>query len=40
MVGAVQAAGDWWLQTREVSREQLVDDLCALLTRGWVDPPG
>jgi AcrR family transcriptional regulator len=39
MVGAVQAAGDWWLQTREVPRERLVDDLCELLTRGWVDPP-
>jgi AcrR family transcriptional regulator len=39
MVGAVQAAGDWWLQHREVPRARLVDDLCALLTRGWVDPP-
>jgi AcrR family transcriptional regulator len=39
MVGAVQAAGDWWLATREVPRERLVDDLCELLTRGWVDPP-
>ena len=34
----VQAAGDWWLQTREVPRERLVEDLCELLTRGWVDP--
>ena len=39
MVGAVQAAGDWWLQTREVPRERLVDDLCELLTRGWTEPP-
>jgi AcrR family transcriptional regulator len=39
MVGAVQAAGDWWLQHREVPRSRLVDDLCVLLTRGWVDPP-
>jgi AcrR family transcriptional regulator len=39
MVGAVQAAGDWWLESREVPRARLVDDLCALLTRGWVDPP-
>jgi AcrR family transcriptional regulator len=39
MVGAVQAAGDWWLQTRAVPRERLVDDLCELLTRGWIDPP-
>jgi AcrR family transcriptional regulator len=39
MVGAVQAAGDWWLATREVSRERLVTDLCELLTRGWIEPP-
>lgn len=39
MVGAVQAAGDWWLQSREVPRERLVEDLCVLLTRGWVAPP-
>lgn len=39
MVGAVQAAGDWWLETREVPRERLVEDLCELLTRGWVEPP-
>jgi AcrR family transcriptional regulator len=39
MVGAVQAAGDWWLATREVSRERLVADLVELLTRGWTVPP-
>jgi AcrR family transcriptional regulator len=39
MVGAVQAAGDWWLEHREVPRSRLVDDLCQLLTRGWVEPP-
>ncbi len=39
MVGAVQAAGDWWLQSRAVPRTRLVDDLCVLLTRGWVAPP-
>lgn len=39
MAGAVQAAGDWWLATREVPRERLVDDLVALLTRGWTEPP-
>ena len=33
MVGAVQAAGDWWLQTREVPRERVVEDLCTLLNR-------
>lgn len=39
MVGAVQSAGDWWLATHEVPREQLVADLVVLLTRGWVQPP-
>jgi AcrR family transcriptional regulator len=40
MVGAVQAAGDWWLQNHEVPRSRLVADLCELLTRGWVDTIG
>jgi len=40
MVGAVQAAGDWWLQNHEVPRSRLVTDLCELLTRGWVDTIG
>src|SRR3954453_5554662 len=39
MAGAVQAAGDWWLQSREVPRKRLVEDLCELLTRGWTEPP-
>lgn len=39
MAGAVQAAGDWWLATHEVSRERLVADLVELLTRGWTESP-
>lgn len=34
IVGVVQLAGDWWLQTREMSREKLVDHLSALLWNG------
>ena len=31
IVGMVQAAGDWWLETRAVSRAELVQELCELL---------
>jgi AcrR family transcriptional regulator len=31
IVGMVQAAGDWWLDTGRCSREQLVEELTALL---------
>jgi AcrR family transcriptional regulator len=35
MVGMVQLAGDWWLEERTMSREQLVDYLDALLWKGF-----
>ena len=31
IVGMVQSAGDWWLETRRLSREELVGELTALL---------
>lgn len=31
IVGMVQAAGDWWLEERPCSRQELVDELVALL---------
>ena len=31
IVGMVQSAGDWWLDTRECTREQLVGELTELL---------
>ncbi|MGH3329044.1 MAG: TetR family transcriptional regulator [Streptomycetales bacterium] len=34
IVGMVQGAGDWWLDERRISREQLVRQLCDLL---WGD---
>ena len=34
IVGVVQLAGDWWLDSREMSREQLVDHIAALLWGG------
>lgn len=34
IVGLVQLAGDWWLESREMTREQLVDHLTALLWDG------
>lgn len=34
IVGLVQLAGDWWLDSRELTREQLVDHLAALLWNG------
>lgn len=35
VVGLVQAAGDWWLQTRALSRESLRDYLTALIWDGF-----
>ena len=37
IVGMVQAAGDWWLDTRECSREELVGELTALLFGAYAD---
>ena len=34
IVGLVQLAGDWWLDSRELTREELVDHLAALLWNG------
>lgn len=34
IVGAVHLAGDWWLERRPMPREQLVDDLTALIWDG------
>ena len=34
IVGMVQVAGDWWLESRALTREQLVDQLTLLLTGG------
>lgn len=34
IVGVVQLTGDWWLQSRQMSREKLVDHLAALLWNG------
>ena len=34
IVGVVQLTGDWWLDSRELSREQLVDHIAALLWGG------
>ncbi|HMC72529.1 MAG TPA: hypothetical protein VKJ07_25470, partial [Mycobacteriales bacterium] len=31
IAGMVQAAGDWWLDHPEVSREQMVEELTALV---------
>ena len=35
VVGMVQSAGDWWLETRTVSRRELVAELSALLFGGY-----
>jgi AcrR family transcriptional regulator len=37
IVGAVQAAGDWWLEERPCPRGQLSDELTALLLGGYAD---
>ncbi|CAA9209451.1 MAG: Transcriptional regulator, AcrR family [uncultured Blastococcus sp.] len=37
IVGMVQAAGDWWLDTRRCSRAELVEELTALLLGGYGD---
>jgi AcrR family transcriptional regulator len=37
IVGMVQAAGDWWLDTRRCSRDELVEELSALLLGGYSD---
>ena len=34
IVGMVQVAGDWWLESRALTREQLADQLALLLTGG------
>jgi AcrR family transcriptional regulator len=34
IVGMVQVAGDWWLEERTVTREQMVDSLARLLWSG------
>ena len=31
IVGMVQSAGDWWLETRQCTRQELVDELTGLL---------
>lgn len=36
MVGAVQAAGDWWLDSSLMTRDELAAHLAALLAHGWV----
>ena len=35
IVGMVQAAGDWWLETAPCSRSELVDELTALLAGSY-----
>jgi AcrR family transcriptional regulator len=35
VVGAVQMAGDWWLENRQIPRAQLVDQLVALVWDGF-----
>jgi AcrR family transcriptional regulator len=35
IVGMVQSAGDWWLETRSLSRAELVDHLVILLWLGF-----
>ncbi|MGH2752185.1 MAG: TetR family transcriptional regulator [Actinomycetota bacterium] len=35
VVGAVQMAGDWWLEHREVSRARLVEELVTLVWDGF-----
>ena len=35
MIGMTQAVADWWVRTRRVPREQLVDYLLALTWRGF-----
>ncbi len=37
MVGAVQAAGDWWLDTAVLPRDELTRHLAELLAHGWAD---
>lgn len=37
VVGIVQLTGDWWLETREMTREQVVDHISALLWGGLHD---
>ncbi len=39
LVGMVHLATDWWLEQREVSREQLVDYLVTLLSHGLFGAP-
>lgn len=34
IVGVVQLTGDWWLESREMSRQELVDHIAALLWNG------
>lgn len=35
LVGMVQGAGDWWLQTRRIARAELVEHLVGLLYGAW-----
>ncbi len=37
IVGMVQAAGDWWLETGRCTRQQLVDELTGLLFGAYGD---
>ena len=37
VVGMVQAAGDWWLDTGDCTREQLVEELTALLFGAYAE---
>ena len=39
IAGMVQAAGDWWLDHREVPRNQVVEELTALLFGAFATPP-
>lgn len=36
VVGMVHVSSDWWLQTREVSQQDFVDYLVALLSHGFI----
>ena len=43
LIGMIQQAGEWWLSSRSMSREQLVDVLVRLLWQGFAglpDAPG
>jgi hypothetical protein len=37
IVGMVQAAGDWWLETGGCSRDQMVQELTALLFGAYAE---